>query len=65
MKSALQTTLFDREQPSAIECRGAELSALLAALRERGAIAYAMVTTCPGSYRLLLDWRDAEKMRFR
>ena len=65
MKSALQPSLFDAEQPAAVECAGAELSALLSALRERGAIAYAMVTTCPGSYRLLLDWRDAEKMRFQ
>jgi hypothetical protein len=64
MTNAKQTSLFDASQPPEIECHGAELSALLADLKSRGAIAYGMVTTCPGSYRLLLDWHDAEKMRF-
>jgi hypothetical protein len=55
-----QPSLFDREQPGTVECHGRELADVLAALRERGAIAYAMVTTCPGSYRIHLDWRNAK-----
>jgi hypothetical protein len=65
MKSALQPSLFDAEQPAAVECAGAELSALLADLKLRGAVPFAMTAICPGRWRLFLDWHDAEKMRFR
>jgi hypothetical protein len=62
--SAKQPSLFDHEQPAAVECAGAELSALLADLKSRGAIPFAMTAICPGRWRLSLDWRDAEKLRF-
>jgi hypothetical protein len=65
MKSALQPSLFDAEQPAAVECAGAELSALLADLKSRGAITFAMTAICPGSWRIFLDWRNAGKMGFR
>jgi hypothetical protein len=45
-KNALQPGLFDREQTNAIECSGAELGALLASLRERGAVVLGMASVC-------------------
>jgi hypothetical protein len=60
-----QQSLFDREQPAAVECCGTELLPLLAELKERGAVPFAMTAICVGRWRLSLDWRNAEKMRFR
>lgn len=65
VKNAKQATLFDAEQPGAIECAGMELLPLIAEMKERGAVPFAMTAICPGRWRLFLDWRDAEKMRFR
>jgi hypothetical protein len=63
-ENAKQPTLFDREQPSAVECSGPELGALLASLRERGAVVLGMTSICVSSWRLSLDWPDAPKPRF-
>ena len=55
-KNAVQPGLFDREQPNVIECFGAELPALLASLRERGAVVLGMASVCVSRWRLSLDW---------
>ena len=51
-----QISLFDREQPTELECSGSELAALLASLRERGAVVLCLAVTCISSYRLTLAW---------
>jgi hypothetical protein len=58
VKSALQPTLFDHEQPSVMECSGPELCALLASLRNRGCIVLGMTSICVSRWRLSLDWPD-------
>ena len=56
MKSALQAELFDVEQPRVMECAGPELGALLASLRERGAVVLGMTSICVSSWRISLEW---------
>ena len=54
--NAKQTDLFEAEQPSAVECSGSELAALLASLRGRGAVVLCMTVICTSRYRLTLGW---------
>ena len=63
--SAMQPSLFDREQPAAVECHGAELAALVESLRARGAIILSMTSICVSSWRLSLDWPNQSKPHFR
>jgi hypothetical protein len=65
MENAKQTSLFETEFPRSLECSGAELPALLASLRERGAVVLGMTSVCVSRWRLSLDWRNAAKARFR
>jgi len=65
VKNAKQGTLFETEQPSAVECCGAELLPLIAELKARGVVPFAMTAICPGRWRLFLDWRESGKMRFQ
>jgi hypothetical protein len=58
VKNALQSTLFDHEQPSVMECSGPELGALLADLKARGAVVLGMASICVSRWRLSLEWPD-------
>ena len=51
-----QPTLFDAEQPAAVECSGPELQGVLVSLRARGATVYSMTAICVGRWRLNLQW---------
>jgi hypothetical protein len=65
MKNAFEPGLFDREQPSAIECSGTELAALLDLLRTRGCIVLGMASICVSRWRLSLEWPDTPEPRFQ
>jgi hypothetical protein len=56
MKSAFQPSLFESEFPRSLECSGAELGALLADLKARGAVVLGMASVCVSRWRLSLDW---------
>jgi hypothetical protein len=60
-----QISLFDREQPTELECSGSELAALLASLRERGAVVLCLAVTCISSYRLTLAWPELKQKTLR
>jgi len=59
-----QPGLFDREQPTTIECTGGELSALIADLKARGCIILGMAAICGANYRLMLHWPEPDRARF-
>jgi hypothetical protein len=44
------------EKPGTLECSGAELVALLASLRARGAIVLGMTSICVSRWRLSIEW---------
>ena len=57
MKTATkQLPLFAASRPTALECSGSELAALLASLRGRGAVVLCMTVICTSRYRLTLGW---------
>jgi hypothetical protein len=63
VKNASQFELFDRSQPAAVECSGPELGALLASLRERGAVVLGMASVCVSRWRLSLGWTTQKARR--
>ena len=63
MKPAAQPDLFDREQPTEIECHGGELATVCADLKARGATVWRLTVICPGSYRLQVWWPPAQLFR--
>jgi hypothetical protein len=64
-KNALQLDPYEREQPSAVECSGPELAALLADLKARGAVVLGMASICVSRWRLSLEWPDSPKAGYQ
>ena len=61
MKNAFEPSLFDCQHPRQVSCVGVRLLALLADLKQQGAIALGMACHRPGCYTVTLDWNAANK----
>lgn len=59
MKNAFEPSLFERQHSRQVSCVRVRLLAVLADLKQQGAIALGMACHRPGHYTLTLDWQDA------
>ena len=59
MKNAFEPSLFDRQHPRQVSCVGVRLLAVLADLKQQGAVALGLTCHHPGRYTLAVDWPDA------
>jgi len=59
MKNAFEPTVFDGQHPRQVSCVGVRLLALLADLKQQGAVALGLTCHHPGRYTIAVDWRDA------